>query len=237
MGWDYGPEGQDWPVNRGQVWRCGGHIFACGTLLELTYITADLFYCDPPWNNAITSTFRNNARYGAEAGLTWQAVYRGIIRLAGGRPLFVEGGERQADEVQQMLGEQGGLILRRWPITYSRGARPCVLHYAGPAIPAAYGDPSGMDDADTPAWAMGRASGALVADLTAGRGITSRCAQMTGWSSFNIELDSRRVSAALTRMARLTGSEPHLVEPSSGLVPGWLAAGSETSSESAPASG
>ncbi len=213
MTWDYGEEGAAFPVRRGEVWACSRHVFACGTLLDLDSVTADLFYCDPPWNNAITSTFRRNAGYGDEAGATWQDIYEGIVRLAAGRPLFVEGGIRQAEEVQQILARPGGLMLRQWPITYSRGARPCVLHYAGPPIAAIYADPSGMDDADTPAWAMSRMPPGLVADLTAGRGITSRCAEQSGWQSFSIELDSRRVSAALVRMARLSGAEPVLTVP------------------------
>jgi hypothetical protein len=200
-------------VQRGDVWQCGRHVFVCGTLLELSHISADVFYCDPPWNNAITSTFRRNAGYGDEAGASWQDIYEGIIRLAAGRPLFIEGGEKQADEVQAMLSRTSGLIVRQWPITYSRATRPCVLHYAGPPNGAAYGDPSGLDDADTPSWVMGRLSTGLVADLTAGRGITSRCAEESGWASFSVELDSRRVSAALIRMAKLTGKAPGLAEP------------------------
>jgi hypothetical protein len=83
-----------------------------------------------------------------------------------------------------------------------------VLHYAGPPVPAAYADPSGLDDAVTPEWVMGQFPRGLVADLTAGRGVTARCAESAGWASFNIELDGRRVSAALTRIARLTGTPP-----------------------------
>ena len=113
-----------------------------------------------------------------------------------------------------MLGRPGGLILRQWPITYARATRPCVLHYAGPPVPAVYADPSGLDDADTPSWVLGRFPSGLVADLTAGRGLTSRCAVESGWASFIIELDGRRVSAALARLARLTGLVPALVEPS-----------------------
>jgi hypothetical protein len=209
--WDYGTEGAIYPVQRGEVWQCGRHVWACGTLLDLDHVTADLFYCDPPWNNAITSTFRNNAGYGADAGATWQDIYHGIIRAAAGRPLFVEGGEKQADEVQAMLRDAGLPAVMAWPITYARATRPCVLHYGGP--PPGIGDPSGLDDADTPAWAMGRFPAGLVADLTAGRGITSRCAEESGWSSFNIELDGRRVSAALARLSRLTRQEPMRVEP------------------------
>jgi len=214
MTWDYGPEGAEFPVQRGDVWQCGKHIFACGTLLELEHVNADLFYCDPPWNNAITSTFRRNAGYGAEAGATWQSIYEGIVGLAAGRPLFVEGGQKQAGEVQKIISAPG-LISRQWDITYSRGSRPCVLHYAGPPIPPLYADPTGLDDAETPAWVMSRLKRGLVADLTAGRGITSRCAQLHGWSSFNIELDERRVSAALARMARIAHERPHLASPAS----------------------
>ena len=208
MTWSYGEEGAAYPVRRGEVWRCGHHVFMCGTLLDLTSVNADVIYCDPPWNNAIVSTFRRNAEYGGEAGMTWQDIYRGIIRLAAGRPLFIEGGQKQAAEVQAMMSEPGGFVTRQWPITYARATRPCVLHYMGPPVAVAYGDPSGLDDADTPAWVMGRFPRGLIADLTAGRGITSRCAEACGWHSFNVELDPRRVSAAMVRMRRITGDEP-----------------------------
>jgi hypothetical protein len=210
MTWDYGEEGAAIAVQRGQLWRCGQHTFFCGTLLSLSRVNASLFYCDPPWNNAITSTFRNNAGYGEEAGATWQAVYAGIIGLSRGLPLFVEGGEKQAGEVQAMLRHHPADHVRQWPITYARASRPCVLHYAGPV--ECPGDPTGMDDADTPGWAMGLfPAGRLVADLTAGRGITSRCAEEQGWASFNVELDGRRVSAALVRLAKMTRDTPRLV--------------------------
>ncbi len=224
MTWDYGEEGAAVKVFRGQLWRCGQHTFFCGSLLQLSRLTANLFYCDPPWNNAITSTFRNNAGYGEEAGLTWQDIYHGIIGLANGRPLFLEGGEKQASEVQGMLAAVYP-VTQAWPITYSRGARPCVLHYGG--VGAVPGDPSHMDDADTPAWAMQMyertyAGSGLVADLTAGRGITSRCAEEQTWPSFNVELDGRRVSAALVRLAKMTGDTPKLVRANA--EPGTLAA-------------
>lgn len=219
MTWDYGEEGAAIKVQRGQLWRVGQHTFLCGTLLHLSRLNARLFYCDPPWNNAITSTFRRNAGYGDEAGLTWQDIYLGIIGLARGTTLFVEGGEKQADEVQSMLAAVYP-FTRAWPITYSRATRPCVLHYGGQE--RCIGDPSGMDDADTPGWAMSLYPGTgLVADLTAGRGITSRCAEEQGWASFNVELDGRRVSAALVRLAKLARDTPRLVRANS--APGQIA--------------
>jgi hypothetical protein len=208
-GWAYGEEGAAYPVSAGETWQLGRHTFICASLLRLTSVSADVFYADPPWNNAILRMFERNTPGAAEVPGGYRALYDSILRLAAGRPCFIEGSVRQAADVQQLLGWQGGLVLKQWPITYARYSRRCVLHYAGPPVAAIYADPSGLDDSETPGWVLSRFPRGLVCDLTAGRGLTAILAEKAGWSSVNVELDPRRVSAAMARLGKLvTGYAP-----------------------------
>jgi hypothetical protein len=191
-----------YPVTAGDTWSCGRHVFRCGSALDLTYLRATLIYCDPPFNQAVLRSFQRRA--GVTPDGTWQDIYAHIIRLGGDGhiPVFLESGTRQAPEVAAMMPP--GSV--QWPITWASNlARTCVLH--GPDV----GDFTGMDDYLTIVFALGFFTPGLVADPCAGFGATAEAAEASGWSSFNVEPDGRRVSAALARMMRLTGEGPRLI--------------------------
>lgn len=209
--WTYGVEGLAYPVQPLQLWRLEAedtvHDFRCGSLLAMGQVaTATLVYSDPPWNQGNVNAFRTKAGLD-RARHSWLDIYRAIARLAGGLPLFAEGGCVQADKVQAVLPCEHARA--RWPITYYH-RHPAVLHYAGPPLPLA--DFTGMDDDDTPLAALGLWPPGTVLDPCSGRGLTSRAAFLAGWHSVNVELNPHRVSAALARLARLTGRQPRLIE-------------------------
>jgi hypothetical protein len=205
--WDYGAEGAAYPVQPGEQWRIGDHLFICGSLFDVQPPKVPyLVYADPPWNQGNLTSFHTKAGLPRPAH-SWLDVYRRIIELAQGAPCFIEGGQKQAQDVADIcLGEPA---YRSWPITYY-GKHPAVLHYCGsPYLPPGL-DLAGLDDDDTPKMVLASYPPweADVLDPCAGRGVTSRAAQAAGWPSVNIELHPRRISAALARLAAITGTEP-----------------------------
>lgn len=209
--WTYAPKGTAYPVQRGDTWMVGPHVFHCSDLMAdrtfdrllATLPAPTLLYADPPWNQSNINSFRTKA--GLErADHQWDDLYRRIIEVApAGIPLYLEGGNRQADHVQSLLP---GPYLHLWPITYYR-RHACALHHSSP-IHQDHPDLSRLDDDDTPGAAMRHWPAGIVVDPTAGRGLISRQAWVNGWVSYNNELNPYRMSVALHDLAALTGLTP-----------------------------
>jgi hypothetical protein len=212
--WDYGDEGRRFPVEPRDVWTVGAHWFACGDILDLDPILdspVTLVYTDPPWQQGNVNSFRTKAGL-PKAEHSWLDLYRRIVELAGDAPCWIEGGVRQAEQVQVVLP---GPSTAMFEITYYR-KHPCVLHYSGPVPPPV--DPTGVDDEHTPAHVLAAYEPGLVLDLCAGRGLTARAAYKQGWDSFNVELGPHRVSAALARLSKATLTQPTLLMRDGALV-------------------
>ena len=212
--WDYGPEGDRFPVADGQWWECGHHLYRCGDIHGLAVAERpDVIYVDPPWNTGNVRSFYTKAGL-PHPEWEWTELYRVIIALAEGFgcALWVEGGVRQRDEFMAMLP---GPHTASWPITYYR-KHPAVLAYSGP-IPPPVPDLSGSDDEHTPKIVLSayvKAAGGevgLVLDPCAGRGLTSRAAEQNGWRSVSNELNPTRVSVALARMEKMIGQVPERI--------------------------
>lgn len=227
-GWGYGDEGQRWPVKEGEVWRCGSHFFACSDLMHSQLFeevvaaqsqqghSATLVYVDPPWGQANLNAFQTKA--GKErASYDWTELYKRISDVALLRkiPLFIEGGSVEKRTGAPIPGaiSQPGTHTAYWPLVYYRrspmglyyvGHRPPPVSLMGPDSPL-----NGVDDDFSPGIVM-RSYGptGVVLDPCAGRGVTSRQAQESGWISINNELNPPRVSAALDRMSKLINETP-----------------------------
>jgi hypothetical protein len=207
--WDYGAEGRAIPVQTGDIWRVGSHVFMCGSMfdLDLGRLPADfkpsVVYADPPWGAALLHGFYTKA--GLERPpFGWLDLYRRVLAMAGGLPCFMESGWAQAPEIAPLCYG----LYSCWHITYDRKAKAC-LHYCGPELPEGL-DLTGLDDSVTPAAVLAAYPPGVVLDPCAGRGFTSRAAQQAGWVSVNVELHPARVSAAMTRLAKLTGGDAEL---------------------------
>lgn len=227
-GWGYGEEGARYPVRIGEVWRCGEHLFACSDLMASKLFDeliaeqsqrgrpARLVYVDPPWGQANLNSFQTKA--GLErASYDWTDLYRRIADLGHlrGIPLWMEGGVREKRTGAPIPAaiEGPGTFTAYWELVYYR-RHPMGLYYSAKMPPPSslLGPDSplnGVDDDYSPGIVM-RAYGpsGVVLDPCAGRGVTSRQAQGAGWVSINNELNPPRVSAALTRMAKLIEEEP-----------------------------
>jgi hypothetical protein len=211
--WDYGPEGREHPVEPGDLWRLGRHLFLCSDLMASGAFDAlvasegphTLLYTDPPWGQGLLNGFRTKAGLG-RADHEWIDLYLAAAALAGGVPTWMESGRRESDRIwnEVLTGEH----VARYEITYYRRS-PAVLHYSG-SVPSPC-DPTGLDDEETPGLVMRSYPTGLVVDPMAGRGTTAQRAEELGWRSLNNELNPHRLSAALARVARMSGDRPELL--------------------------
>lgn len=224
--WTYGEEGEAFPVQEGEVWRCGNHEFVCSDLMlsdrfdtwvdEVSYLVfkgpPTLLYCDPPWGTTLLNGFRTKAGKG-KATHTWEDLYRRIASIghARGLPVWVEGSVIESKDGAKIPGTIAGAKYSGYAqVTYYK-KHESGLYYNGPIeLPmAAF---TGQDSDNLPRLVMTQYDSlGVVLDPCAGRGMTSRNAEYHGWASINNELNPHRVSAALARMSKITESEPQRV--------------------------
>lgn len=212
--WRYGDAGDLWPVAFGDVWRAGPHVLACGDLeqghaaaLLASFGPAAVAYGDLPYTPALATGFRTKA--GMSRPVDFPALLaRAVeaVRLAGGG--FLEIGKDWWGVLAGAVVASSGRVVGSWPITYYRRNPAALLQLSWTGASPA-GDPSGMDDQNTPAWAVERCSevGGLVFDPCAGRGLTVRAAHALGRRALALELNPRRLACALDWLAA-RGLEP-----------------------------
>lgn len=178
------------------------HRVACGSIFDEAAIRvlmrgerASVLYSDPPWGPG------NLGYWGTHAGIAqagdWPAFverFAAVVRthVAEGAPIFVEMGLRWADQIAAALGRP----TCRWITRYRSGGRllPCVLLYAGPALPEAF-DPSDLRGAALPRAciaATGLRAGTLL-DPCCGKGYSARAALAHGLSFRGLELNAARL--------------------------------------------
>ena len=203
--WDYGEEGREYPVQRGETWQAGQHVFTCGSMFGQVLMPPRLpylVYADPPWTQSLLTGFYTKAGLPKPA-YDWLDIYRRVVALAGDgqSPCFMEGGARQGQEVAKVCR---GAVYESWLTTYyHRSKNRGPLHYCGPAYPEGLDVLHGRDSDDLPGLVMAAYPGpAVVLDPCAGRGGTAVAAEKLGWASVNYELHPNRMSAALVRVGQ-----------------------------------
>lgn len=196
--------GTDFPVQPGEVWHVGRHVFVCSDLMESSVFRelverepVDLVYCDPPWNQSLLTGFRTKAgrprqKYAVES------LYQAIVNLAPGAPTYIEGGVDDESWMWQILP---GPQRQRFVTTYANAARRSLVLYSG-SEPCPV-DLAGMDDNDTPAHVMRHYEPGTVVDACGGLGLTARSAELTGWRAVTNELSPWRMSAAMASVQRI----------------------------------
>lgn len=206
--WQYGESGDLWPVQPGDIWEAGPALLACGDLqrgaaLELMKDQPiALFYSDPPWDPGNARSFRTKA--GVNTGpvdfnnLLFKVVE--AAQLSKGE-VYLEMGKRYADELAKIVIGMRGQLVGRWGITYYK-KHPMVLFqfdFHGSSVMTTGSSPEGMDDEDTPSWAISRGTklGDMVADCCMGRGLTCRSAVTNGRRFIGTELHPRRLAVAI----------------------------------------
>lgn len=209
--WRYGDAGDRWPVRPGEVWRAGPHTLACMDLETdeardywRASPVAACMYVDPPWSTGNAKAFRTKAGVSSESTTVerlW-AVIMGAVASRVVGDVYAEIGTRHRDDAVRWMRDAGRAPVQSWPIVYYR-KHPCWLLRHGSALLS--DDPSGMDDADTPGWAIERSTqpGDLVIDPCIGRGGTLVHAHRLGRVVRGSELHPRRLAVALDKLHSL----------------------------------
>lgn len=173
---------------------------------------ADAVYSDPPWGEGNVRFWRTHA--GQDPAPHRWATFRdawvfGVTRVLGpGAPLFVEMGERWAEEFAGALGARGVPVRSRWTTQYRAGAKllPCALLYAGPTLPEGF-DPSGLRGAALPRACLGAVrsmlpEAAIVLDPCCGKGFTAAAALAHGLRFRGVELNAARAAVTAARLRK-----------------------------------
>lgn len=226
MKWDYGPAGDRWPVNVGDVWQVGQHIFLCGDLetgVAYRFLgrfgDPDMTYSDPPWNTGNANAFLTKAGHSRRTNIEdFLIAFCGPIWRTRGA-IFTEMGNQSLELLQHEIRRIKGFVIAVWPITYyRRNPTNLVLWGNNPQIESSlstalnYG-PGNMDDEDTPSWAIGLASrpGDLIFDPCTGRGLTPISAHKLGRRAIGIELHPRRLAVTLDKLHNLGAGVPEQI--------------------------
>lgn len=229
--WRYTGQHDSFPIAPGEVWAVDRHLFVCAdaerqeqpwTLAGVRTETIAFVYADPPYSAGIARSYRTKA--GVDGGKGAPVDYPNLIQqfVAAARlnetVAYVESGVKTVDQVADACQAVGAEITGRWNISFY-GKEPARLIAADfrPQPVNDHPDFEGVDDDDTPAlavahWARRRPNG-LVLDPCAGRGLTARTAQQSGYRSVNVELSPYRLAEAIASVARLTGTNPIRVVP------------------------
>jgi len=217
--WRYSGKHKDIPVQPGDIWRVGEHIFVCGdiegdqassplsTLLKSHPPT--LIYADPPWGSGLARSYRTKA--GSDNGSGRAVDFPNLIRslLLPAKTYktvaYVENGVREERVLKETLIEMGATITGHWNTTYYK-TKPAILYAADfrPVPQTDHPDFTGVDDEYTPLMALRHHPVGTVLDPCAGRGLTARTAQTLGWKSINHELSPYRMAEALDSIFRMT---------------------------------
>jgi hypothetical protein len=220
----YGDQGLAYPVDDGQVWSCGPHLYVCSDLMEsglfreLLDAGAEwdgppptLMYTDPPWGEALAKGFRTKAGRGA-ASYSWTDIYRECADIAESFdvPLWCESSAahtRIGLQVPGVITRRNGPTHRAYrAITYF-GGNEAGLYYAG-AEPAPPLDLVRTDGFHPLRQVLQWYPIGIVMDPCSGLGGVPLEAQHASWGSISNELDPHRVSKALSRMSKASGHEP-----------------------------
>lgn len=159
---------------------------------------ATVVYSDPPWGEGNLRYWRTAA--GDSLRPRWED-FRGqwcasvAAAIEPGAPVFVEMGERWADDFVAALAAVGIVVTRRWTVQYGHPPRPNVLLYAGPVLPAGF-DPSALNGPALPRACVAAVArpGTIVLDPCCGKGYTARAAVLAGMHFRGVELNAERLA-------------------------------------------
>jgi hypothetical protein len=213
-------DGSAWPVQFGDIWHAGPHVLVCGDLEaghgeKVAHLVdlVDLTYCDPPWSAAIATGFRTSA--GDPRKVDFKALLSNLLHLVGNvtnGDVWMEMGLPFSAKFEELAREAGAELTYQANITYY-GERPCKLYglaWDRDRLPIPPMGLDGLDDEDTPAHIIQTrtAPGDVVFDPCLGLGATLRGAEEHGRRCLGMELNPKRLAAALSRVEHLN---PHKV--------------------------
>ena len=201
----------------GAIYRVGDSFYGCGDLVQghamtfyehivLTeqFVDPVMLYCDPPWGQSNASNWIRKARiYNPDMPqfMDFPDVMIAVAQVAEyiiPRPVMIEMGRNWKTILTEALAQFNLSDLTWVDITYQR-SKPCLLCHATPAAIANGLCPDGMDDIDTPAWAIENYSepGDVVFDVTCGQGWTGKVAFERDRHFMGFEMNTMRLGRAM----------------------------------------
>jgi hypothetical protein len=194
---------------------------ACGDLergaaLELVerFGPIHLAYVDPPWGSGNARSFRRAA--GDPRAVDYPALLQALLAALRHAPqvAYVEMGNQWVALLTDLIAASDGTVLACWPITYYH-RHPCSLLRITwqTGIPVLLADPAGLDDEETPVWAIQHETeaGDWVFDPCIGQGLTARAAHALGRRCLGMELNPRRLAVTIDRLCTHFGLTAHLI--------------------------
>jgi DNA methylase len=214
--WTYeGHGGLNYPCQPGETWSVTDRaILTIGNLVELPPLpAAALAYADPPWNQGNRNSFQTKAHL-EHAETPFPVFLDAVLEcIQAARCWAIEMGKQNAHILDQLI-TQRHRIPSEFDVTYYR-RHPSKLFIApAPRLgDQQLGDPTGLDDDDTPLWAITAWTepNELVVDPVTGRGLTAVTALEMHRRFHGYELSPYRSSVTLTRLAALTGATPERI--------------------------
>ena len=181
----------------------GPHQLLCGDVAQgdvarlMGVERAAVVYSDPPWGEGNLRYWRTMAH---DPALPRWEDFRGqwcaavACAITPDAAVFVEMGERWADDFATNLAAVGIAVTHRWIVQYGHPTRPNVLLYAGPALPTGF-DPSALSGPALPRACVAAVArpGAIVLDPCCGKGYTARAAVAAGMHFRGVELNALRL--------------------------------------------
>jgi len=195
--------------DRGVSHDVGAHRVVIGDVMDGAVLRcmgserAAVIYSDPPWGEGNLRYWRTHA--GDSSRPRWDLfVAAWTASVAAARapdaPVFIEMGERWADDFAAALARVGIVVTQRWTVLYRSGARllPNALLYAGPPMRDGF-DPSALNAAALPRACVAEVArpGAIVLDPCCGKGYTARAAVRAGMRFRGVELNPKRAEITL----------------------------------------
>jgi hypothetical protein len=151
--WLYGDFWEKYPIEAGQIWQESGcSMVAVNDLFDGFpdfMESADLIYCDPPWNTGNINSFYTKA--GIDKRKTFAEFIDALfeaVAIIYPTACYIETGKQNVENIKTEM-EAVYPVVQSWQITYYK-KNPSYLVRGGQDKQSF--DFSGYDDMDTPVW-------------------------------------------------------------------------------------
>jgi len=208
--WDYGGSWEKYPIESGQIWQdANGSKVAVNDLIEGLpdfMKSADLIYCDPPWNTGNINSFYTKA--GIDKRKTFAEFVDALFEAVATIHLvacYIETGTQNIEKIKAEM-EAVYQVVQAWQVTYYKKKPSYLVRGGHDKQPF---DFSGYDDMDTPVLAMMHEKFDCVADLCMGRGLTGISAYKLGKKFVGTELNKRRLAVLIDKTTQMGARWSH----------------------------
>ena len=206
--WLYGDSWEKFPIENNEIWiekNTNSKLSVCDIFdgLPNYMYDADMIYSDTPWNLGNITSFYT------KAGLQKRcfnfskfatAIFAHIKNI-NPKVCYLEIGKQNLKMFKSLMESQFQ-IVQIWDIVYYK-KNPCMLMRGGSSVQEF--DFTGIDDENTPFYAVKNESLNCVADFCMGLGATALAAYKFKKLFVGTELNKRRLAVTIDRVSKLGG--------------------------------